>query len=102
MPLQQNVVDCDAANYISMSYSVVFNWLISQSKEICLKLIYRSGRHLTLSEGVLYGLIFVRHDVTPNVPVQARRRVSDDVAWNRGLATIISRMMVTLLADTRS
>jgi hypothetical protein len=23
--------------------------------------------------------------VWPNVPVQARRRVSDDVAWNRGL-----------------
>jgi len=28
-------------------------------------------------------------DLRPNVPVQARRRVSDDVAWNRGLGNDI-------------
>lgn len=61
-------------------------WLVHDEKIwLALPLLGSALLFLALASVLIFSLQEVSTCSTPNVPVQARRRVSADVAWNRGL-----------------
>lgn len=65
--LQKHVVNGDAANYVSMLDAVIVDWLVGDGKKMFGQIFIRCRGYCAFAEGVFYGLVFVFHELTPNV-----------------------------------
>jgi hypothetical protein len=68
--LQEHVVNRDTTDYVSMFDAVIFDWLVGKGKQVFGQILIGCRGYRAFAESVFYGLVFVFHEITPNVQLE--------------------------------